>query len=310
MRLERPSFTVEYPIGAFEVPPGTAFVHGTVGFEPRNSIARLESSGPVYSVTQIGVASIQLSLADDEIGVADLFDQSALRQLLSVIDSPLLMDITSMDHIVWAPLVKTLVQNRWDFRVMYLKPDDYRRTTSLGREFWELSDEIEGLAPLPGFISISPDDGRDFQFVPLLGFEGHRFDHVLVAREVDSERVIPVIGSPGFRPEYATETVLANRAALERDFIFARQEFAAAACPFDLFFLIEHLRSRHPEDWFVIAPIGTKPHALGAVLQAIRHPADTELVYDHPKRRKDRSSGGGRICVYDLTAFAREYLNA
>ena len=47
--------------------------------------------------------------------------------------------------------------------------------------------------------------------------------------------------------------------------------------------------------------IGTKPHAVGAVLFYLDSPSDVELVYDHPVRKADRTMGTSRVCVYNIS---------
>ena len=47
-----------------------------------------------------------------------------------------------------------------------------------------------------------------------------------------------------------------------------------------------------------LAPIGTKPHALGALLYSLSSPSDCEIIYDHPIPRRNGSSGIGRTHLY------------
>ena len=49
-----------------------------------------------------------------------------------------------------------------------------------------------------------------------------------------------------------------------------------------------------------IAPIGTKPHALGAICYALRNPDTTEIMYDNPIRKPGRTAGIGQMHVYML----------
>ena len=53
-----------------------------------------------------------------------------------------------------------------------------------------------------------------------------------------------------------------------------------------------------------IAMVGTKPHALGAVLFALTNPARAELIYDHPIRKPGRTGGSDRLLVYHVGAIA------
>jgi len=52
-----------------------------------------------------------------------------------------------------------------------------------------------------------------------------------------------------------------------------------------------------------IAPIGTKPHSLGAVLLKIAYPSRVDLIYDHPIRKKGRTKGKSKTLCYWLNPF-------
>jgi hypothetical protein len=79
--------------------------------------------------------------------------------------------------------------------------------------------------------------------------------------------------------------------------------FAQANCPFCLFNLLRDMAEQYPDERIVIAPIGTKPHALGAVLFAVANPDSVELVYDHPIRKAQRTEGAARALVYHVSRF-------
>jgi len=55
-----------------------------------------------------------------------------------------------------------------------------------------------------------------------------------------------------------------------------------------------------------LAPVGTKPHAIGAMLFAIKHPKDVELVYDNPKRKIVRTDGIGLLVECCVTKLFKE----
>lgn len=312
VRLERPSFTVEWPSNTFSPVAGATFVRGGDISEPRAVLGAAGADGWTLQCLISRTEDDEVRLLNDHgalLASAHLHDEAELLALLGKLPDPLYLDITAMEHRTWAPIVRSLICGGRDFRVLYVKPQQYNRSVDpLPGNIWDLSHEIEGISPLPGFITISPREQDLIRFIPLLGFEGNRLEHILVAEDIDRSRVVPIVGSPGFRIEYPVETISANRPTLENDFVFAKQEYATASCPFDLFFLLEHLRMRYSDDTFVLAPIGTKPHALGAILHAIHHPNSTEIIYDHPRRRNDRTIGDGPVCEYDVAAFANEYL--
>jgi hypothetical protein len=64
------------------------------------------------------------------------------------------------------------------------------------------------------------------------------------------------------------------------------------------------IASQHPLDVLKIATIGTKPHALGAVLFSLLSPRSIELVYDHPIRKASRTEGSARVLLYEVSALS------
>ena len=54
----------------------------------------------------------------------------------------------------------------------------------------------------------------------------------------------------------------------------------------------------NPRSYMNIAMVGTKPHALGAVVFALDNEESTELIFDHPVKKPGRSSGVGTMHIY------------
>ena len=137
--------------------------------------------------------------------------------------------------------------------------------------------------------------------MPLLGFEGARFQYVMDQVQPLGGRTYPVVGVPGFRPEYPFYTYEGNEPPLRTTWKDVR--VATANRPFELYEILDELAAWLGGSVLKVAPIGTKPHAIGAVLQAIAHPDRIELVYDHPVRKAGRTEGEFRTLVYHVSAF-------
>ena len=212
------------------------------------------------------------------------------------------LDITGLEHHVWGPILKGMrISGRRAFCV-YVEPGDYRFSVAPTEgTIFDLSDSILGIRPLPGFASLMDVADEDALFVPLLGFEGTRFAHIMDSVQPGRDRVFPVIGVPGFRPEYPFYTYWGNRVALMDTGAWQYVRFAQANCPFSLYHVLSEIAQRIPGRYLKIAPIGTKPHALGAFLYYLDHSATTEIVYDHPKRKVGRTVGVSRTFLYDLS---------
>lgn len=211
------------------------------------------------------------------------------------------LDVTGLSHHVWAPLLRVLMERTEPVFGIYVEPGDYRFSEAPTEgNLFDLSERIEGIAPLPGFASLAPRAARKGVFVALLGFEGARFAHVVENVQPEGGSIVPVVGVPGYRPEYPFYTYVGNKGTLLETRAWENVRYAAANCPFALYGLLGEVAREFDGKPMVVAPIGTKPHAIGAVLYHLRHPNATELVYDHPVRKPERTRGTSRVCVYEL----------
>ncbi len=232
--------------------------------------------------------------------VISLLDEHALNELVS--SEPLYIDISGLAHHVWSALLNAARRLGKRIRVVYAEPERYKPHPSpASPTVFDLSIGFQGVAPLPGFARLSgPTDETKTLLVALLGFEGSRPEHL--ALEIDSvPTVIPIVGVPGFRLEYPSFTIACNRPFLEEYRAHANIRLARASCPFEAFETLVALKEDYPEHYMYLAPIGTKPHSLGAVWFALENPTTTELLYDHPVRKAGRSQGLGLIHIYEIS---------
>ncbi|MBX3406694.1 MAG: hypothetical protein KF869_08015 [Phycisphaeraceae bacterium] len=214
------------------------------------------------------------------------------------------LDITGLEHQVWAPLLKAALESKVRLAVVYVEPAGYAfsRTPTEGQIF-DLSVEIRGIAPLPGFATLTESVQTEDLFIPLLGFEGTRLSHVIEHVQPAADRIIPVVGVPGFRPEYPFHAYIGNKNPMLETEAWQSIRFALANCPFSLFYELESISKERPRGVLRIAPIGTKPHGLGAILFKLASQRGVELIYDHPVRRAKRTSGVDRLFVYHVSGL-------
>ncbi len=213
------------------------------------------------------------------------------------------IDITGLRHHVWMPLLRAALEANVRTHVVYVEPNEYQACVNPTEgQIYDLSEKIEGVAPIPGLASFSRATDNMI-FIPLLGFEGTRVAHLLEQIQPAVDRVFPVIGVPGYRAEYPFSTYLGNRVPLQQSDSWRQVRFADASCPFNLFWALERLANEEPGCHMKIAPIGTKPHAVGALLFVIGNTRQRELIYDHPIRKAKRTSGASRLLIYDIDGF-------
>jgi hypothetical protein len=227
---------------------------------------------------------------------------SNISKIKEILIAPrFLIDITALRHNVWAPIIKFMRNNKIECRVLYVEPSTYtRHPTPSSDTIFDLTSSFESMTPIPGFSKLTdPDDEDKCLFVTMLGFEGSRPIRLLEPLEPKPE-IIPIIGVPGFNLEYPTFAVACNKELLANSLNSAEFRHAKASCPFEAYSTLSQIHEDYPEHYLYIAPVGTKPHALGAILYAIDNPIFTEILYDHPVGKIGRTAGKAIVNVYNL----------
>ncbi len=304
---DRPLFTREFEdVQDFAPEAGSIYLYGVTS-EPRSEFAvGLMKRRPDITFVEIR-AQDGLSFETDLAGFEHVFvrRRSRLEDFVDTLQgTPLYIDITGLSHSIWAPLVRVCLERDIQTRAIYLEPATYSVVPGPDSgELFDLSERIEGIAPIPLFATLMDASEANVCFVALLGFEGVRFDHMLNEIQPPEGKVFPIIGVPGFRPQYPFDAYLGNAAPLDKYRAARNLKFARSNCPFALYYALEDLAGRFPNDQLKIGLIGTKPHALGAILFAVANPDRVEIIYDHVKRKAGRTRGAARCLVYGLSEF-------
>ncbi|SDQ29800.1 hypothetical protein SAMN05428982_0520 [Pseudoxanthomonas sp. CF385] len=306
--IDKPIFTTSTSsFSESELLPGGVLVVGCGPEERAKSWPALANSVP----TRV----IELSETDElTIAAASMNGRTfelPLRnpdQLLSIADMSTSrsvdIDLTSLPTHIWAPLIKAYWEANVRIRAFYVEPGDYTQSSAPTEgELFDLSERINGIAPLPGFSSISKTEDGETVFIPLLGFEGSRLAHVVESLEPAPENIYPIIGVPGFRPSYPFHTYLGNQSTIQTTGSARNIHYSRANCPFSAFYCIEAITSRRGSNSVQLAPLGTRPHGLGSVLFYLASRETVEIIYDHPRKKAGRTSGVSRSCIYDISAF-------
>lgn len=216
------------------------------------------------------------------------------------------IEVTGMSCRIATPLIKYAIEHDIKVSVIYTEPAEYQisefQKEGLNKD---LSESVDGISPLPGLISIFPDD-MPRVFVALLGFEGGRFSAILQDYNPVRENVIPIVGVPGYRVEYPYATYWGNRVPMCHTKCWQKTRYAEANSIVDAFLLLNQIYDYNRKAEMVVAPIGTKPHAIGAILYALKHRDKVELIYDNPKRSVHRTHGIGKVLVCDVTKLYNE----
>ncbi len=235
-----------------------------------------------------------------DMDIADLYNVLLDAELQH---KTVLVDFTGMEQPAILFLLKCLSEQKQVRRVFgaYTEPLRYR-TANRGdtREDFDLTEEFIEFQAVPGFVRPHQRD-RKSQVVVYMGFEGRRFVKVLEEVNPEPGNTHAVYGIPAFQPGWQYLTLGCNQAALEQSHAILHR--AEAADVFDAFDVAADVAESNRDLQVVLAPIGTKPHAVGAALYVIRH-EEALLVYDFPiKQRMFRTEGVGRTYIYNMTEY-------
>ena len=233
-----------------------------------------------------------------------------LRDLIEIVPngSNLIVDISGVDHTFWAGCMVEFKARVAALYFIYTEPGTYRFAIrpSAAEEFetgiFDLSDRSRGVSPLPRFANLHGPElyGGRSVFVPLLGFEGRRVLNVLSGLDPTPLDVVPIIGVPGYRLEFPSYTVTCNEVFFGETRSETRVRYAPANDPFQVRDVLRTIGEDFPNTYMYIAPIGTRPHAVGALMFADEERERAEILFDHPIRKSESRQGTGHAHLYRI----------
>jgi hypothetical protein len=224
------------------------------------------------------------------------------RGIFSGVNS-ILIEATSLSYseILYALSAATEARVR-RIRFLYIEPVEYRRgildrlcdhrdfVLSKNRRYLGIHRFMTNLSETP-----------PGQAVFFLGYEGARLGQALEQEEVLQHwKKHLVFGVPAFESGWEIDSIANNVAHLTTG---DQVQYAAASSVLAAYRLLCEMRKNDKEDKSIlVAPLGTKPHAIGSALFLVEHHANDQaiLLYDHPERTEGRSSNVRRWHFYDV----------
>jgi hypothetical protein len=164
--------------------------------------------------------------------------------------------------------------------VFYTEPKSYVFSKGLYRSYQSTRGPLSVLE-IPGFPG-QENITESKLLVILLGFDGELSDYI--TEEISPDEVILVNGFPGYLPKFKDISLICNEKLSVN--VNNRILYSRANNPFDTFNLLKSVRTRYPNSSFTVAPLGTKPMALGACLFAIANPS-VRVIYPLPDSYSD-----------------------
>jgi hypothetical protein len=192
---------------------------------------------------------------------------------------------------------------------LYVEPESYtlrvresstRRSLILHKRDFGLSDEVPGYRAIPG-ATLLMNDRLPQRSVFFLGYEERRLDRALEDNQILKPEACSVaFGVPAFRPGWEMDAFANNIRIIKERNLTGGVYFCGAENPASAVEVLETIYGELRErERLFIAPIGTKPNGVGVALFAATHPT-VGILYDHPKRRIDRSEKVSRWHLYNV----------
>jgi hypothetical protein len=195
-------------------------------------------------------------------------------------------DLFVLSHAARQANVKRLV-------FQYVEPRGYsepKRERVLHARDFDLSSEVPGFIGIPG-RSIPLDHARSQRVLFLVGYEGERLDRAFENLNLEAKNCGVVFGVPAFACGWEMNTFTNIAPVMLDRGLKGGVYYCPADNPLSVYeFLEEQYRTHNGENVdFVVSPIGTKPHGIGALLFLLER-EEVGLLYDHPSPRLGRTS--------------------
>lgn len=164
--------------------------------------------------------------------------------------------------------------------VFYTEPFSYKfPKKGLFSSYHETEGPIR-IMEIPGFSGIKERGGVTVLIVQL-GFEADSLDEI--NDDVSPNESFLVNGFPSYMPKFKDISLVINEYyTSNKDSIIL---YSRANNPFEIFNLLEKIKKNYNNAFINIAPLGTKPMALGACIFAIHYP-DVRVVFPFSEKYK------------------------
>lgn len=173
--------------------------------------------------------------------------------------------------------------------IIYVEPAEYTREGK-GADLFALSEPTRGYVAIPNaIVDLASEEVEAGVF--FLGFEPERLDRALEEYQMIASKDVKVVfGIPAFHPGWELDAIIPHLAALEGHKL--QPDYCSANDPEAAFECLERTRDTLGLDKrMFVAPIGPKPCGIAAAIFASVYPEQVGLLFDHPRRKKKRSSG-------------------
>ncbi|MCF6149478.1 MAG: hypothetical protein E3K37_12565 [Candidatus Kuenenia sp.] len=248
-------------------------------FDFYERVRDIDKSDPYFEYQTIGfnnILPIKCSIRDPNSCLQDLIPLEA--EFLSTTAPKIALDISCFTKPYFFYLLK-LFKERFkidSISVFYTEPQFYLFPGGISSAYRSSTGPLT-ILEIPGFSGYESRGDRRV-LVILLGFDGDLSKEI--NEDISPSETLVINGFPSYSPKFKDISLVANeKLTSDRDI---KVKFSRANNPFEVFNILEGIKNENGKSFINIAPLGTKPMALGACLFALNYP-DVRVVYPLPE---------------------------
>jgi hypothetical protein len=196
-------------------------------------------------------------------------------------DKNIVLDISCFTKPYFFYIIKLLRErfNILELTVVYTEPQSYLFPKGVF-SYYQSSTGPLSILEIPGFSGYEMR-GEKRILIILLGFDGDLSKEI--NEDISPKETIVVNSFPGYIPKFKDISLVINEKLTTNKNI--KLTYSKANNPFEVFNLLEQIQNINKNAFINIAPLGTKPMALGACLFAMYNPK-VRVVYPFPESYK------------------------
>lgn len=240
------------------------------------------------------IVTVNCPFPDSEKGVKEILKQ--IKNCGIEKSKLVFLDITGFIKPYFFQILKGLLikEKYTNVQILYTEPKFYHE------DFTEYP-----FSKGPGIVKQIPSfgghEGKKEVLVVSLGFEGNRSLEIL--GEISPYKTIAVNGFPSYLLDYKDQSIILNK-----DFLFnasCKKNImrTSANDPLETIEILEEIRDENPDNLITVAPLGTKPMALGTLLFMLKYPEDSRAVFSYPEEyvsKNQPSQQYGKTWMYKI----------
>ncbi|MEW6193658.1 MAG: hypothetical protein AB1521_00705 [Bacteroidota bacterium] len=242
-----------------------------------NYVDKEDSYFQYKEILDIPTKEITCTIKNPASCLSQVFENSSLLQ----IKKNIALDISCFTKPYFFYLIK-LLKGRFDIHelnVFYTEPRSYLFPRGV-YSYYQSSTGPLSILEIPGFSGYERRGDKRI-LVILLGFDADLSKEI--NEDISPKETIVVNSFPGYIPKFKDISLVVNeKLTTNKDIKLA---YSRADNPFEVFNLLELIKSKYQNTFLNIAPLGTKPMALGVCLFAMQY-SDVRVIYPFPESYK------------------------